>query len=127
MTYGDKPASLTLVKAVTNDNGGLRTPSEWTLTANGGAAGTLTGAGPSVASGATFKAGTYTLTESGPSDYSSSGYSCVKNGGAATPASSITLANGDAATCTITNDDKPASLTLVKTVTNDNGDRKSVV
>ena len=35
--------------------------------------------------------------------------------------SSLVLTPGVSATCTIDNDDQPASLTLVKTVTNDNG------
>jgi hypothetical protein len=34
---------------------------------------------------------------------------------------SVTLALGDSATCTITNDDQTAHLTLVKVVVNDNG------
>src|SRR5207245_10349736 len=54
------------------------------------------------------------LSESGPSDYTASPYSCVKNGAPAVSGNSITLANGDSATCTITNDDKAPSLTLVK-------------
>src|SRR5207245_7203146 len=61
------------------------------------------------------------LSESGPSDYTASPYSCVKNGAPAVSGNGITLSNGDTATCTITNDDKAPSLTLVKHVTNDNG------
>ena len=34
---------------------------------------------------------------------------------------SVTLALGESATCTITNDDIPAQLTLVKEVVNDDG------
>src|SRR5947209_7956066 len=80
----------------------------------------LGGAG-GASSGPSFKADTYSLSESGPSDYTASPYSCVKNGVPAVSGNSITLANGDTATCTITNDDKAPSLTLVKHVTNDNG------
>ena len=39
----------------------------------------------------------------------------------AADSSAAALALGQSATCTITNDDQPAQLTLVKTVTNDNG------
>jgi len=47
---------------VVNDNGGTATPGNFTMTANGGSAGTLSGAGPNVDSAATFKAGTYALS-----------------------------------------------------------------
>ncbi len=53
-----------------------------------------------------FKAGTYALSESGPTDYTNGGYSCSKNGGAYADATSITLGLGDSAICKITNDDK---------------------
>ena len=109
------------MKEVTNDSGGTALPAAWTLTA----------AGPTPVSGVTataavtnaaVSAGSYTLSESGgPSGYTASAYSCVKNGGSPVSGNSLTLANGDAATCTITNDDNAASLTLVKEVTNDNG------
>ncbi len=121
ITNDDNAASLTLVKEVTNDNGGSASETAWTLTA----------AGPTPLSGVTataavtnaaVNAGTYTLSESGgPSGYTASAYSCVKNNGAPVSGNSLTLANGDAATCTITNDDQAAHLTLVKTVTNDDG------
>ena len=65
-----------------------------------------------------MNAGTYTLSEAGPAGYTPSAWSCV--GGTQT-AASIVLGPGQAATCTINNDDIAAQLTLVKTVTNDNG------
>jgi hypothetical protein len=116
----DKAPSLTLDKTITNNNGGLRTESEWTLTADGGTAGTLSGPGASghtdVASGTGFKAGTYSLSESGPTDYTAGSWSCVKNGGSAVTGSSITLANGDSAVCSINNDDKPGTIIVQKIV-----------
>jgi hypothetical protein len=112
ITNDDKAPSLTLNKIVVNDNGGTTAESAWTLTANGGTAGTLSGPGAAgstdVVSGATFKAGTYALSESGPSTYTASPWSCVKNSGTPVTGASITLGLGDTATCTITNDDKPA-------------------
>jgi len=69
-----------------------------------------------VQSGATFKADTYTLAETGTYAGYTNGttYSCVKtpaggSAGSAVLSNSITLANGDSAVCTITNDDNPAS------------------
>jgi hypothetical protein len=74
-----------------------------------------------VVSGSTFNAGTYDLSETGgPTGYSASAWSCVKNDGAPVEDSSIALAVGDSATCTITNDDNAPTLKLRKTVTNDN-------
>ena len=113
ITNDDKAPSLTLNKVVVNDNGGTAGESAWTLTANGGTAGTLSGPGASgdadVVSGSTFKAGTYALSEStGPAGYTPSAWSCVKNGGAPVTGASITLGLNDTATCTITNNDNMA-------------------
>lgn len=126
ITNNDIAPTLTLNKIVTTDNGGVAVASDWTLTANGGAAGTLAGPGASgsadVQSGASFQAGTYALSESaGPSGYSASAWSCVKNGGAPVTGASIVLALADAATCTITNDDVAPVLYVAKAVVNDNG------
>jgi hypothetical protein len=117
-----KAPKLTLNKIVVNDNGGTRSESDWTLTADGGAAGVLTGKGApgsaDVVSGAGFKPGTYTLSESGPSGYTAGAWSCTsgtQNG------NQITLDYGQDVTCTITNDDTAPKLTLDKVVVNDNG------
>ncbi|WP_313927290.1 hypothetical protein [Pseudoxanthomonas sp.] len=116
-----RPTQLTLRKTVTNNNGGTQLPTAWTLSAAGptNISGTT---GAAAVTNATVNPGAYTLTESAtPTGYTASSYSCVKNGGAAVSGNSITLAAGDTATCTINNDDRPATLTLRKTVTNDNG------
>jgi uncharacterized repeat protein (TIGR01451 family) len=131
ITNDDKAPSLTLDKIVVNDNGGTAHESDWTLTANGGSAGTLSGPGAvgytDVVSGSTFKAGIYALSETGPAGYAASSWSCVKNGGAPVTGSSVTLGLGDTATCTIHNDDiAPGSavLTVTKTVNNNHGGTK---
>ncbi|MFN8434635.1 MAG: sortase [Anaerolineales bacterium] len=123
ITNNDVPPSLTLQKTVVNDNGGNEVASAWTLSATG-TGGTPTNLSGStlVASGSTFKADTYLLAETGgPTGYTASLYSCIKNGSPAVLNNSITLAVGDVAVCTITNDDMAPSLTLQKTVVNDNG------
>jgi len=57
-----------------------------------------------ISSGAGFFAGTYDLSESGgPAGYSASAWVCV--GGTQDDSDTITLALGESATCTITNDD----------------------
>ena len=114
----DIPAQLTLVKTVTNDNGGTAAPTAWTLSA----------AGPTPISGATGSAAVTAargecrhlraVGEVGPAGYAASAWSCT--GGTQTGAS-IAVALGQSATCTINNNDIAAQLTLVKTVTNDNG------
>ncbi|MGO4774155.1 hypothetical protein AB4084_01240, partial [Lysobacter sp. 2RAB21] len=113
---------LTLVKTVTNDNGGTAVATAWTLTATAGST-TITGVtGTANVTNASVPAGAYTLSESGgPAGYTAGTYSCVINNGAAVASNTVTLAAGDNATCTVTNDDQAATLTLVKTVTNDNG------
>ena len=91
----------------------------WTLTAAGPTS--FSGPGPTVESGDGFEPGTYDLSESGgPPDYSASAWVCV--GGNQDDADTITLGQGEAATCTITNDDSDAtSLTVFKTIINNNG------
>ena len=94
--------SLTLVKKVTNNNGGSAVPANWTLTAIGPTG--FSGNGPRVSSGAGFGAGSYDLSESGgPAGYTASDWVCV--GGTQDDADTITLGQGESATCTITNDD----------------------
>ncbi|NNL03879.1 MAG: hypothetical protein HKO85_01230 [Xanthomonadales bacterium] len=118
ITNDDSPPSLTLVKEVTNDNGGESVPSAWTLSAAGTSP--LNGPGPIVTSGSTFQAGSYDLSESGGEPgYEASDWVCV--GGSQADADTISLTIGEIATCTITNDDIGPKLTLVNTVLNDNG------
>ncbi len=106
-------ASLTLNKLVDNNNGGTAVIADFPLFANG----TAFTAGTAQA----VNVGTYALTETNLAGYTASDYSCVINGGAAIVGNDVTLALGDIADCTITNTDNPTNITLVNTVTNDNG------
>ncbi|MBL7941116.1 MAG: hypothetical protein JNM00_00005, partial [Flavobacteriales bacterium] len=119
-TNNDVAPTLTLAKTVTNDNGGTALDTAWTLNAAGPT--NISGVEGAVAvTNAAVNAGTYTLTESGgPAGYTQTGLSCS---GAAdlNPADGLTLALGETVTCTFTNNDVAPTLTLVKTVTNDNG------
>ena len=68
---------LTLVKQVTNDNGGTALATDWTLNANGPTPITGTSGSASVTN-ATVNAGSYALTETnGPSGYTPSAWVCV--------------------------------------------------
>jgi uncharacterized repeat protein (TIGR01451 family) len=103
----DVQPKLTVTKIVTNDNGGDLDVIDFPLFVKT----------DSVISGQKygFNAGTYTVSETGDSGYSSliEG-DCAEDG-------SITLAVGDDKTCTITNDDIAPKLTVIKYVDNSNG------
>src|SRR5439155_984602 len=91
----------------------------WTLSASGPTP--ISGAG-GASSGPNFSAGTYTLSESGgPSGYTASGWSCT---GGSQNGNQITLAVGQSASCTITNDDIQPQLIVKKVVNNTNGGTK---
>ena len=73
--------------------------------------------GNSVTSGVknTSTIGSHTVSETTDPGYTATiGGDCAADG-------SVTLAAGDDKTCTITNDDKPAKLIVIKHVINDNG------
>ncbi len=104
---------LSLVKTVTNDDGGSAVATAWTLNA----------AGPSSISGATASAavtnvyvpaGAYALSETGgPTTYTAGAWSCTAG---TLVGSNLTLTNGAISTCTINNDDqKIANLAVTKT------------
>jgi hypothetical protein len=120
ITNDDKAPSLTLVKKVVNDDGGSAVVGDFTLTATGPT--TISGAG-GAQSGSSFAAGTYALSETTLAGYTASAWSCTGSG--SQNAASITLGLGQSATCTITNDDQPGSLTVVKNLVNDNGGSKT--
>src|SRR3989344_3701000 len=103
--------TLTLVKEVTNDDGGNATVANFPLYYDGTSA--TSGQANTVAPG------TYTLTEDSLSGYTSSAWVCT--GAGTQNGSDITLTLGQSATCTITNDDDAPTLKLVKAVANDNG------
>ena len=118
----DQPASLTLVKVVTNNNGGTKTTSDFALTASGPV--TISGTtGATSVTNRSVSAGQYTLTEQTQAGYTPSSWTC--SGGTQAGTNSISVALAGAATCTISNDDIGPSLTLVKVVTNDNGGTKT--
>jgi hypothetical protein len=122
ITNNDIAPTLTLVKKVINNNGGVAVPTDWILSATG------TYANPSIISGkhgsgtvtnAVVKAGDYTLSESGgPSGYTSEGWVCS---GATLNGSTLSLEPGQNSTCTVTNNDDTPYLQLIKVVTNDDG------
>ncbi|THD81159.1 DUF11 domain-containing protein, partial [Aliigemmobacter aestuarii] len=103
--------SLTLVKSVTNDNGGTAAAGAFTLSYNGTAA---TQGVP-----VTLTPGTYSLTETALTGYqpAATPLACSVNGtgGSALSGSTLTLAAGDAVTCTFYNDDDAPTYDMAKT------------
>ena len=80
---------------------------------------TITGVtGAAAVTNAAVNVGTYALTETGPAGYTAGAWSCTAG---TLVGSNLTLALNQTATCTINNNDISPRLTLVKTVTNDNG------
>jgi hypothetical protein len=107
-TNNDQQAFITVIKAVTNDNGGSAAPDDFDLTLEGNPV--LSGVAVPV------NPGTYTAGETLLSGYTFEGFSgdCDASG-------DVTVALGESKTCTLTNDDQQAFITVVKVVTNDNG------
>ncbi|WP_309083094.1 DUF6923 family protein, partial [Chelativorans sp.] len=118
----DQPASLTLVKNVVNDNGGTAQPADFTLVAEGVSGTRIEGAsGDPAVTNVSVPADTYTLSETALAGYTASEYSCVVGGGAPVTGNTVALGVGQQAVCTVTNDDQPATLTLRKSLINNNG------
>jgi hypothetical protein len=113
ITNDDVAPTLTLIKSVTNDTGGNAAPDDFGISVGG----------TPVTSGAT---NTYDANVALAIDeVGLAGYTFVSiTGDAKCPAAlggTVTLEEGEAITCTITNDDVAPTLTLIKSVTNDNG------
>jgi len=106
---------LTLVKTVTNDDGGTAVPTAWTLSATGPATISGTTGAPAVTAAA-VPTGTYALAESGgPSTYDAGSWNCTAG---TLSGANLTLAAGDNAVCTINNNDqKIADVRITKTNT----------
>jgi Prealbumin-like fold domain len=109
-----QPTSLTLVKQVTNDNGGTALATAWTLSATGPKS--ISGAtGSSAVTNAGVDPGSYTLSETGPAGYAASAWTC-NDGTNPVPVASgvVTLAINKSYTCTITNNDIAPQLKVTK-------------
>ena len=114
-------AELKLVKKVTGDNG-AKVPNDWTLSA--GATAPLNDKNFSNLGGqgtfrTVYSGVMYTLSESGPGDYTASTWVCKDEQGAIVPSpgGQIGLGEYGKVTCEITNDRDTAELKLVKKVT----------
>ena len=133
ITNNDQPGTLQIVKKVTNDNGGTKTVGDFGLATTAGTlvfdAGAAVGSTKTyTATALTVDAGSYTLRENDVAGYTEGTWSCTGATATATPSppAAVTVPNGGTVVCTITNNDQPGTLQIVKKVTNDNGGTKTV-
>ncbi len=116
--------TLRVIKNVTNNNGGTKSASDFTLHVKQGST-DVTGspaAGSAIGTVYTLNTGSYTVSENTPpTGYNQTGFSgdCDSSG-------NIIVETGVEKTCTITNDDIQPKLTVTKVVVNDNGGAKVV-
>ena len=120
--------TLTVVKLLPNDSGGTKTFGDFGFTVGSGSATTGVAASTFDADGSisvSVTEGTYSVIEV---PTSTTGYTTTyaNSVNANTNCSSLAVTAGQTTTCTITNNDNPGSLQIVKKVTNDNGGTKAV-
>ncbi len=118
VTNDDIGGALTLLKTVNNNFGGTAVDTDFTLDFEGDDDNGSGAEGSAAVTNASVSAGTYDLTESGPFGYEQVGtWDC----GSATMIDGDTVSIGlaESVTCEVTNDDTPASITVVKVVVPD--------
>jgi uncharacterized repeat protein (TIGR01451 family) len=106
---------INIIKHVINDNGGTSVASDFTVNVTGENPSKTTFLGSESGTWVYFDPGSYSIDEIEQTGYAKSlSANCLG-----------TLNYGNSRTCTITNDDIAPTLTLVKTVVNDNGGNKN--
>src|SRR6059058_2955448 len=111
VTNDDKPGTLIVKKHVIDDNGGTKSAGDFTMKVTAGHPSQSSFAGSESGTTVTVDAGSYSVDEDSVSGYTKTlGADC-----------SGTIANGQTKTCTVTNDDQPAHLVVIKHVVNANG------
>lgn len=108
ITNNDKPATLIVKKVLDLKYNGSAVASDFVFSVNGADAVNFEADGQN---DLTVNAGTYSISEAAVDGYTPSYSNCSR----------VTVANGETATCTITNSDLPATLIVKKVITNDNG------
>ena len=109
VTNDDIAPELTVLKDVTNDDGGTAVAGDFQLYVNGSPV--TQGVATEVLANTE-----YTVTEDLLEGYIQTGLTCVDDDTEQTVAHPVTLDEGQRVTCTISNDDGEASITVIKTV-----------
>ncbi|MFL5679457.1 MAG: hypothetical protein ACJ77B_02510, partial [Chloroflexota bacterium] len=116
----DNAPTLLLQKNVINDNGGTATAANWTLsaatTATGFTGRNFSSPGNATVGNAVFAGKTYSLSESTVYGYGSTGQWDCTAGTLNVAKNAVTLALGQHATCTITNNDLPGTIIVKKVI-----------
>src|SRR6185295_18849941 len=107
----DQAATLVVTKVLTKDNGGTLTCPDFSFKVNGGANVAFEA---DCSNSITVAAGSYSVVENAASGYDTT-YANSKN--ANLNCTSLAIANGGSATCTITNNDQAATLVVTKVLT----------
>ncbi|MEI7749771.1 MAG: VWA domain-containing protein [Candidatus Moraniibacteriota bacterium] len=117
ITNTDQKGTLIVKKVVVNDNGGTMAATSFAFNVNGGTSTSFIQDGDAAHGKNTVSvnAGTYTVTEPSVSGYETT-YDNCKN---------VVIPNGETKTCTITNNDIPAHLIVIKHVNNNSDGTKS--
>ena len=114
-TVVNATAKLIIIKHVENNSGGSAVAGDFTLSFSPGGGNADTSDPGAEAPGTTYWVHPdteYTVTESGPANYTGSTVCAGQNTNKVTPTANTTV------TCTVTNDDNPGTLTLVKVLDN---------
>ncbi|MDZ4731572.1 MAG: hypothetical protein SH820_16705, partial [Xanthomonadales bacterium] len=132
ITNNDIPASLTVTKTIVSDNGGTAVVGDFDVSVNAVEVSwpnlnSTTGGTQLV----TSSIGTYTLSEANLPGYAEGTWSCVNTANANAPVavtnggafggSNVTVSAGQDVSCSITNNDDPATLTITKVIVSNNG------
>jgi hypothetical protein len=113
------PAFLTLEKTVVDNFGGGAADTDWTLAADGDVTDISGIEGAGAVTNAEVEPGDYILSEiGGPGGYTETDLSCD---GGTLNGHMLTLASDDDVTCTFTNNDLPAGLSVTKIINSDDG------
>lgn len=119
--------TIKVIKKVINDNGGSLSASDFTTHVKTGGS-DVTGspaAGSTTGKTYTLPTGTYSVSEDAAAGYTQVSITCL-NENLQTVAQPVVLGNNQNVTCTIVNDDKAPSITVVKNVSNPYGTPLSV-
>ncbi|HET8777380.1 MAG TPA: isopeptide-forming domain-containing fimbrial protein [Candidatus Limnocylindria bacterium] len=103
ITNDDQPGTLIVTKEIVTDDGGASTCADFSFAVNGG---NPVAFESDCSNSMTVDAGSYSVVEADSDGYQASYANC----------SQIAVPNGGSATCTITNDDEPGTLTVVKEI-----------
>lgn len=112
ITNARNTGTLTVIKDVTNDDGGTAACDDFGFSVNGGTV--IAFDGEDCTNVLTLPTGTYSVTEPAVSGYTPQ-YACEN----------LAVTSGQNVTCTISNDDQPATLIVIKDLTTDDGSEAS--